>query len=112
MDAERNHAGNHVQKSGHHFTLNVKRRLKPSAQRVSDSCIRIYMDLTVSISQVVKSLLRRLRSSRSWRIARRTGMITSRPSSAGNAIGSMGRRLEMLRLIQRRVSISEMDICY
>ncbi|KAF5371409.1 hypothetical protein D9615_009657 [Tricholomella constricta] len=33
---EKHHARTHVQKSGHTFTLNVKRRLKPSAQRSAD----------------------------------------------------------------------------
>ncbi|EAU87111.2 ubiquitin carboxyl-terminal hydrolase 14 [Coprinopsis cinerea okayama7 len=33
LDNERRHAQNHVQKSGHKFTLNIKRKVKPSAQR-------------------------------------------------------------------------------
>ncbi|KAF8877415.1 hypothetical protein BD779DRAFT_1557507 [Infundibulicybe gibba] len=36
LDATRHHAQTHVQKSGHYFTLNVKRRNKPSAQRSDD----------------------------------------------------------------------------
>ncbi|KAK7457162.1 ubiquitin C-terminal hydrolase Ubp14 [Stygiomarasmius scandens] len=36
LDLERHHAATHVQKSGHAFTLNVKRKLKPSSQRAED----------------------------------------------------------------------------
>ncbi|TFK33774.1 ubiquitinyl hydrolase [Crucibulum laeve] len=36
LDAERHHARTHFQKTGHQFTLNVKRKLKPSAQRSED----------------------------------------------------------------------------
>ncbi|THU93425.1 ubiquitinyl hydrolase [Dendrothele bispora CBS 962.96] len=36
LDLERHHAATHVKKSGHTFTLNVKRKLKPSAQRAED----------------------------------------------------------------------------
>ncbi|RDB31082.1 Ubiquitin carboxyl-terminal hydrolase 14 [Hypsizygus marmoreus] len=35
-DAQKHHARIHVQKSGHTFTLNIKRKLKPSAQRTED----------------------------------------------------------------------------
>ena len=34
LDKDRHHARSHVAKSGHEFTLNVKRKLKPSANRV------------------------------------------------------------------------------
>ena len=34
MDKERHHARTHVRKSGHRFTLNVRRKPKPSPQRV------------------------------------------------------------------------------
>ncbi|KAE9393596.1 ubiquitin carboxyl-terminal hydrolase 14 [Gymnopus androsaceus JB14] len=36
LDSERHHASTHYRKSGHQFTLNVKRKLKPSAQRTDD----------------------------------------------------------------------------
>ncbi|KAF8067078.1 hypothetical protein FPV67DRAFT_1497798 [Lyophyllum atratum] len=35
-DPAKHHARTHVQKSGHKFTLNVKRKLKPSAKRAED----------------------------------------------------------------------------
>lgn len=34
LGSERHHASTHYRKSGHQFTLNIKRKLKPSAQRV------------------------------------------------------------------------------
>lgn len=37
LDNERHHARTHVKKSGHTFTLNIKRKLRPSSQRVSIS---------------------------------------------------------------------------
>jgi hypothetical protein len=37
LDKERHHARTHVRKSGHRFTLNVRRKPKPSAQRVRTS---------------------------------------------------------------------------
>ncbi|KZT68491.1 ubiquitinyl hydrolase [Daedalea quercina L-15889] len=36
LGQERHHARTHVEKSGHSFTLNVKRKLKPSANRVDE----------------------------------------------------------------------------
>ncbi|CCL99939.1 uncharacterized protein FIBRA_01964 [Fibroporia radiculosa] len=36
LGRERHHARTHAQKTGHHFTLNVKRKLKPSASRADD----------------------------------------------------------------------------
>ncbi|TFY74314.1 hypothetical protein EWM64_g9698, partial [Hericium alpestre] len=33
LSTDRHHASTHFEKTGHHFALNVKRRLKPSAQR-------------------------------------------------------------------------------
>ncbi|TBU25653.1 ubiquitin carboxyl-terminal hydrolase 14 [Dichomitus squalens] len=36
LDKERHHARSHVAKTGHSFTLNVKRKLKPSANRAED----------------------------------------------------------------------------
>ncbi|KII83872.1 hypothetical protein PLICRDRAFT_46628 [Plicaturopsis crispa FD-325 SS-3] len=36
LSDERHHAGTHAQRAGHPFTLNVKRKLKPSPQRPSD----------------------------------------------------------------------------
>ncbi|KAJ7600732.1 hypothetical protein C8J56DRAFT_911137 [Mycena floridula] len=36
LDPQRHHASTHIQKTGHSFTLNVKRKLKPSSQRTED----------------------------------------------------------------------------
>ncbi|TFK26041.1 ubiquitin carboxyl-terminal hydrolase 14 [Coprinopsis marcescibilis] len=36
LATDRQHAQNHVQKTGHRFTLNVKRKLKPSSKRATD----------------------------------------------------------------------------
>ncbi|KAI0757733.1 ubiquitin carboxyl-terminal hydrolase 14 [Daedaleopsis nitida] len=36
LDKERHHARSHIAKTGHSFTLNVKRKLKPSANRAED----------------------------------------------------------------------------
>ncbi|KIJ98331.1 hypothetical protein K443DRAFT_680854 [Laccaria amethystina LaAM-08-1] len=36
LDPERHHSRTHVRKSGHPFSLNIKRKLKPSAQRLED----------------------------------------------------------------------------
>src|ERR1700722_404177 len=35
LGEERHHARTHVQKTGHSFTLNIRRKLKPSIERVS-----------------------------------------------------------------------------
>ena len=39
LDRKRQHALTHVEKTGHTFTLNVKRKLKPSANRVRSAAL-------------------------------------------------------------------------
>jgi ubiquitin carboxyl-terminal hydrolase 5/13 len=51
LEDTKHHARTHVQKSGHPFTLNVKRKLKPSAQRVSATARLYVCQLQLSLSQ-------------------------------------------------------------
>lgn len=50
LSPERHHARTHFEKTGHAFTLNVKRKLKPSSQRVSENS---YLSLFLVVHPII-----------------------------------------------------------
>lgn len=90
MSEERHHARTHAERSGHIWSLNIKRKAKPRAQRVS--CCVISIGVSNSQDRTTTSL--RSSASQSLKIAKRINTTSRLLCAAGRAT--------LLRLLKLR----------
>lgn len=105
LDSGRHHARTHVYKLGHTFSLNVKRKLKPSTKRVWLSQSFLSSFLIIFHRLKMKNHLRRWKNSPLPKNVKKTSTTTSPRWNVGHAIHKAEQKSQTPRRIPRSLQL-------
>ncbi|KAH8091347.1 ubiquitin carboxyl-terminal hydrolase 14 [Cristinia sonorae] len=114
LDHDRHHMRTHVAKSGHSFTLNVKRKLKPSSNRVEDEEPPAKMTKLAIVEDREEDKYEHRTSIKCWRCNPENGLEIAEASSDSNVqrlVTSVMQSLSSARQSEVKAWEEEIEAC-